>query len=45
MTTILILNAISSLLAAASVTGVVLWKRRVERRRAQSLLVYVPQTR
>ena len=41
MTTIFILNAISSLLAAAGITGTLVWKRREERRRAQSVPVYV----
>jgi hypothetical protein len=45
MTTILILNAISSLLAAAGMTGALMWKRRMARRRAQSVAVYVLERR
>jgi len=41
MTTIFIFNAISSLLAAAGVTGMLVWRRRKERRDAQTLVVYV----
>jgi hypothetical protein len=43
MTTILILNAISPLIAAAGLTGAVAWQRRMARRRAQTLLVYVTE--
>jgi hypothetical protein len=45
MTTVLILNAVSSLIAAAGLTGAVIWKRRTERRRARTLLVYVTDPR
>jgi hypothetical protein len=43
MTTVLILNAISSLIAAAGVTAAVMWKRREDRRRAETVLVYVTE--
>jgi hypothetical protein len=45
MTTILILNAVSPLIAAAGLTGAVAWKRWMTRRRAQTLLVYVTEGR
>lgn len=45
MTTILILNAVSSLLAFAGFGGVVLRKRRIERRRADTVLAYVTERR
>jgi hypothetical protein len=45
MTTILILNAVSPLIAAAGLTGAVAWKRRMARRRAPTLLAYVTERR
>ena len=45
MATILILNAISSLVAAAGVTGVLVRRRRMASRSAQTLVVYVTDPR
>jgi hypothetical protein len=45
MTTIFIFNAISSLLAAAGVTGMFVWRRRMARRDGQTEVVYVTDDR
>jgi hypothetical protein len=45
MTTILIINAVSSLIAAAGLTGAVTWRRRTARRSAQPQPVYIAQRR
>jgi hypothetical protein len=45
MSTILILNAVSSLVAAAGMTGALAWKRRLARRRAALALAYVRDAR